>query len=375
MPVYFAWIWCCWMAMLLQSEGVDGSFFSPQDVPGPPEKILLSAANESAMRVQFLPPERTKAEGNNGAPVLGYKVEVAKRVNGVQTFTVEANGPVLSGSYKVTFKSAAGTTESTSCIPWNATEVEFEMALEELLNIDGVSVSRSAYDGALSGYVYSIEFDGKYLVSGQQPNVLVGSQTGCQATLPRNRVLTFKGAHVTTGIPGYSPEIWEVLTRDTAGTNVIGGRFDLSLGFEGSWVQSGVTVTVTAGSKTAITSAPMVGRVNRGDMIAIGDDIFYVHASAPFTDTELPLDSYHIRVTQGSQEVKTASDFTPYVAVGEHIKIGDWEFKVTAITATALNIAKIALTGNDNWPGVSNQHVTAHKRKKVTLDANSDVAT
>ncbi|KAF1331745.1 hypothetical protein FI667_g4132, partial [Globisporangium splendens] len=131
--------------------------------PRSAEKILLSAANDSAMRIQFLPPERTKAEGDNGAPVLGYKVEVAKRVNDVQTFTVKANGPVLSGSYKVTFTNAAGTVGTTSCIPWNATEVEFEMALEELANVDRVSVSRSAYGGALNGYVYSIEFNGKYL--------------------------------------------------------------------------------------------------------------------------------------------------------------------------------------------------------------------
>lgn len=376
---------------LLQSDVVRANLFSPQDVPGPPEKLLLSSASDSAVRMQFLPPEHIKAEGMNGAPVLGYKVEVARRVNDVQTFKVEANGPILVGTYKMTFTNAAGVVGVTACIAWNATEVEFEMALEELTNVDAVSVTRSAYGAAaMNGYVYSVAFDGKYLVSGQQPNVLVGDQTGCHATLPRNRVLTFTGAHVTVGVPGYSPEIWEVVTDDSVGTSTLGGSFDLSLGFEGSWVDSASTATVAAGSKTAVTSNSMVGKVNRGDMILIGAESFVVHASAPFTDTELPLDSYHIRgttaaviyledtalgdvaVTQGLQSVATAMDFRPLIGVGEFIKIGKWEFEVTLITGTTLKIAKIAATGNDNWPDASTQHITAYRRKKVTVSANAE---
>ncbi|GAB9464893.1 hypothetical protein Gpo141_00002316 [Globisporangium polare] len=391
-----AWSLCCGACVLLltliQSAGVvRANIFSPQDVPGPPEKVLISPASDSAVRVQFLPPEHIKAEGMNGAPVLGYKVEVAKRVDDVQTFKVEANGPILAGAYKMTFTNAAGVVGVTSCIPWNATQVEFEMALEELPNIDAVSVTRSVYGAAaMNGYVYAIDFSGKYLVSGQQPNVLVGDQAGCHATLPRNRVLTFTGAHVTTGVPGYSPEIWQVVTDNSAGTNVLGGSFDLSLGFEGSWVDSTVTATVAAGSKTAITSNSMVGKVNRGDMVMIGAESFVVHASAPFTDTELPLDSYHIRgttaatiyledtalgdvaVTQNSQLVTTATNFRPLVGVNEFVRIGGWEFKVTAITATTLSIAKIATAGNNNWPGPSIQHITAYRRKKVTVSANAE---
>lgn len=393
-----AWSLCCGACVLLltltQSAGVvRANLFSPQDVPGPPEKILISTASDSAVRVQFLPPEHIKAEGMNGAPVLGYKVEVARRVNDVQTFKVEANGPILAGTYKMTFKNAAGVIDVTACIPWNATEVEFEMALEELTNVDAVSVTRSAYGAAaMNGYVYAVEFDGAYLVSGQQPNVLVGDQVGCQPTLPRNRVLTFTGVHVTAGVPGYSPEVWEVVTNDTVGTNVLGGRFDLSLGFEGSWADSAATATVAAGSKTAITIPSMVGKVNRGDMIMIGTESFVVHASAPFTDTELPLDSYHIRgttaakiyvedtamgdvaVTQHSQDVATATDFRSLIGVDEFIKIGKWEFKVTAITATTLKIAKIAAAGNNDWPDASAQHITAYRRKKVTVSANAEAA-
>ncbi|TMW57104.1 hypothetical protein Poli38472_003029 [Pythium oligandrum] len=378
------------MCCFLSCHVVGGNLFSPQDVPGPPEKVLVSSLGDSAMRVQFLPPVRTKSEGNNGAPVLGYKVEVARRVNDVHTFTVEANGPVTAGSYRLTFTNSKGT-DVTACIPWNATEIMFELALEELVNVDTVSVSRSAYGVAKYGYVYTIVFSGKYLVSGQQTNVLVADQTGCQATRPLNRVLTLTGARTTAGAQGYIPEVWEIVTEDPTGANVIGGSFDLSLGFDGSWADSGITATIAAGSRTAVTSAPIVGRVNRGDAIRIGGEEFTVHMTAPFTDFSLPLDTYHIRgvsgaaiylrdtalgdvaVTQGSQTVTTASDFRPYITIGEYIKIGKWEFKVTAVpTATSLTIGKIATTGNDNWPDASVQHITAYKRKKVTLSANAE---
>lgn len=337
------------------------------------------------MRVQFLPPVRTKAEGNNGAPVLGYKVEVAQRVDAVQTFAVEANGPVTSGSYKISLTNARGT-QVSSCIPWNATEVMFELALEELLNVDRVSVTRSAYGAVGFGYVYTILFDSK------QPNALVGDQTGCAAVTPLNRVLTLTGTQVKTGAQGYVPEVWEIVTHDTAAANVMGGGFDLSVAFDGDWVDSGVTATIAAGSRTVITSVSMIGEVNRGDSIKIGSEEFRVHMTAPFTDTELPLDSYHMRgttvtaiylqdtalgsvaVTQNSQTVATANDFRASLAVDEHIKIGSWQFKVAAITATSITIDKIDHLGNDKWPGASTAHITAYKRKKVTIDANADAS-
>ncbi|KAG2823319.1 hypothetical protein PC129_g21688, partial [Phytophthora cactorum] len=129
---------------LLLIAVANAAFFTPGDVPDPPVKILVSPASDTSMRVQFYPPLNVKPEGVNGAPVLGYKVEVARRVDDVQTFSVAATGPILSGGYKVTFKNSRGT-ETTSCIPWNASDVAFEMALEELPNVDSVGVSRSAF--------------------------------------------------------------------------------------------------------------------------------------------------------------------------------------------------------------------------------------
>ncbi|RLN59399.1 hypothetical protein BBJ28_00020589, partial [Nothophytophthora sp. Chile5] len=342
------------------------------------------------MRVQFFPPAHLKPEGVNGAPVLGYKVEVAHRVNEVQTFAVTANGPIIAGEYKLTFTNGLGE-EVTSCIPWNASEVEFELALEELPNVDSVGVSRSTYSSVKNGYVYTVTFDGEYLVSGQQANTLVGDTVGCRGTQPLSRVLSFEGAHITTGAAGYYPEVWEIVSEDSSGEHLLGGSFDISVGFEGDWeAVSSVTATIAAGSRTAKTSASMLGRVNRGDKVRIGAEEFVVHAAAPFTDSELPLDSYHVhgataasievldtalgnvQVTKNSNIVVTSRDFTADVAVGEQIKISMWEFDVVGIAAGSIEIAEVA--GGGDWSGATTLHTTAYKRKKVRLDASADAA-
>ncbi|KAH7469291.1 Titin [Phytophthora ramorum] len=365
--------------LLLLVTVVGAAFFTPEDVPGPPEKILVSPASDSSMRVQFSPPLNVKPEGVNGAPVLGYKVDVARRVDEVQTFSVAANGPILAGAYKLQFGA-----QMTPCIPWNASDVELEMALEELPTVDSVGVSRSAYSAAKNGYVYTITFDGAYLGNGKQTDTLDGDTTGCPGTQPPNRVLSFEGLRVATGVPGYYPEVWEVVSTNT-GTQVLGGTFDLSVGFEGDWVAThpAITATVAAGSRTA--KASMLGVVNRGDRVRIGGEEFTVHTTAPFTDSELPLDSYHVRgasavvveimdtalgnvqVTKTSNDVATSSDFSSKLAARQQVRIGTQDVEVASITANTITLVNA-------WTGASTLHVTAYARKKATLSANAEAA-
>ncbi|KAL4141254.1 hypothetical protein PRNP1_014375 [Phytophthora ramorum] len=365
--------------LLLLVTVVGAAFFTPEDVPGPPEKILVSPASDSSMRVQFSPPLNVKPEGVNGAPVLGYKVDVARRVDEVQTFSVAANGPILAGAYKLQFG-----VQMTPCIPWNASDVELEMALEELPTVDSVGVSRSAYSAAKNGYVYTVTFDGAYLGNGKQTDTLDGDTTGCPGTQPPNRVLSFEGLRVATGVPGYYPEVWEVVSTNT-GTQVLGGTFDLSVGFEGDWVATypAITATVAAGSRTA--KASMLGVVNRGDRVRIGGEEFTVHTTAPFTDSELPLDSYHVRgasavvveimdtalgnvqVTKTSNDVATSSDFSSKLAARQQVRIGTQDVEVASITANTITLVNA-------WTGASTLHVTAYARKKATLSANAEAA-
>ncbi|KAG6619113.1 catalase/peroxidase HPI [Phytophthora cinnamomi] len=71
--------------------------FTREDVPGPPEKVLMSPASDSAVRVQFFPPLHVKPEGVNGALGLRYRVELTRCVDEVQTFTsVKVLYPTLS---------------------------------------------------------------------------------------------------------------------------------------------------------------------------------------------------------------------------------------------------------------------------------------
>ncbi|KAI9993650.1 hypothetical protein PInf_015936 [Phytophthora infestans] len=376
------------LALIFLSIAVaNAAFFTPGDVPGPPEKVLVSPASDTSMRVQFYPPLNVKPEGVNGAPVLGYKVEVARRVDEVQTFSVAATGPILSGGYKVTFKNSRGT-ETTSCIPWNASEVALEMALEELPNVDSVGVSRSVFGAAKNGFVYRVTFDGAYLVCGRQSDLLVGDTTGCQAVQPPNQVLSFEGAHVTSGAPGFYPEVWEIASTESSGAKVLGGTFDLSIGFEGQWINTNpvVTATVAAGSRTAKTVGSMLGVVNRGDRVRIGGEEFTVHATAPFTDSELPLDSYHVRgvtvataiqvmdtalgnvqVSKTSNLVTTSVSFSSRIADGEQVQIGSKVFKVA-------NVAPTSFTLDSLWTDDTTLHVTAFARKKATLSVNTEVA-
>ncbi|GMF43872.1 unnamed protein product [Phytophthora fragariaefolia] len=372
--------------LLLLVAHARAAFFVPEDVPGPPQKLLVTPAGDSALRVQFLPPLHVKPEGVNGAPVLGYRVEVARRVDEVQTFTVAADGPVLAGGYRVAFANARGSA-LTSCVAWNASALELEMALELLPNVDSVGVTRSPYRAAKNGFVYTVTFDGVYLVNGPQANTLVGDASACQRVQPPNRALSFEGAHVTTGVPGFYPEVWEIVSTDSAHAHVLGGTFDLSVGFEGVWVDAApaVTATVAAGSRTATTSASMLGRVNRGDRVRIAGEEFTVHATAPFTDTTLPLDSYHVRgatgaaiqvmdtalgnvqVTAGSTSVITSGDFTSRIAGGEQVRIGTRDVAVASVSTSTLTLASA-------WADASNLHLTAFVRKKATLSASAEAA-
>ncbi|EEY61605.1 uncharacterized protein PITG_01932 [Phytophthora infestans T30-4] len=262
------------------------------------------------------------------------------------------------------------------------------MALEELPNVDSVGVSRSVFGAAKNGFVYRVTFDGAYLVSGRQSDLLVGDTTGCQAVQPPNRVLSFEGAHVTSGAPGFYPEVWEIASTESSGAKVLGGTFDLSIGFEGQWINTNpvVTATVAAGSRTAKTVGSMLGVVNRGDRVRIGGEEFTVHATAPFTDSELPLDSYHVRgvtvataiqvmdtalgnvqVSKTSNLVPTSVSFSSRIADGEQVQIGSKVFKVANVGSTSFTLDSL-------WTDDTTLHVTAFARKKATLSVNAEAA-
>nr|AIG56118.1 secreted protein [Achlya hypogyna] len=370
---------------------VRAAVFYPEDVPGVPRNVYVYAENQTALRVQVLPPSDILPLGSNGEPVLGYQIDIASRVLDVQTFAISAtNGPITSGTYALSFTNSHGTYSTPNCLSWNATPEQFALALDTLPNIDGVAVSRSAFGAVPQGYVYTITFTGPALVNGPQPNVLVG--TVCAPFLPATTTVSLAGAHTTPGTAGFVPEVWQLMTTESSLSKGVTGTMDFSIGFEGNWVALAVTVSVDAGSRTVATTAAnsLVGLVSRGDVVRIGGQRFRVHATAPFTDTQLPLDTKsilgasnvpvyvydtavgRISVTQGSANVATGADYTSVLAVGDDIQISGLEFTVNAITLASLTLGLIS---NDAvatpWPLSSTNQATLLRRKKVTVRADA----
>ncbi|KAF0689222.1 hypothetical protein As57867_019245, partial [Aphanomyces stellatus] len=371
--------------LLMQTHA---SVFYPEDVPGTPTNVLVLPASSSTLLVQVLPPSGIKPLGSNGDPVLGYKIDVATYVPDVQTFSIQsADGPITGGSYQLSFTNGAGVTAtSTSCIPWNTTPDVFAMALNSLPNLDGVIVTRSTFGAVPQGYVYTITFAGAVLANGAQPNLVTGSAAACTAFQPSNHRVALAGAHNTTGTRGFVPEVWQLTTSESTLTTGVGGTIDVSIGFEGFLTKNlGTTISVDAGSSTARTTAAnsLIGVLARNDVLVINGERFRIHATAPFTDTVVPLDSKHIHgannvavytydttvgrvaVVLGSASVTTASDYTASLGVGDAVQLGSSQFSVLAITATTVTL-------DANWPWPSSTHVTLMKRKKTTVRADAD---
>ena len=360
-------------------------YLSPGDVPGLPNNVQLIAESESSLRVQFDTPSNTKVEGSNGLPITGYKVDIAKRVDEIQTITVQSeDGVITGGAYQIGFSSAHGS-DTSECIDWNASEVQMELALEQMGNIDGVGVTRSVLGAVPNGYIYSITFNGQYLVNGDQPNVFTTTTGNCLAFTPDPTKVTLTGANVKTGAAGAVPELW---TITSTGNDKLRGSMKLSMYFEGD-VDSevtGVTVSINAGSSVATTTGSLIGVVNRGDRVKINGEIFKVHKKAPFTDLLLPLDSYHTKgtvagsnlfkedtalgmaiVTKGSPVVTTRESWTADVVVNDYLKIDDLIVKVAGISETTVTL-------NSAWTGETSNHVSAYMRKKtpaIALDADA----
>ncbi|EQC27008.1 hypothetical protein SDRG_15222 [Saprolegnia diclina VS20] len=368
----------------------EAAVFYPEDVPSVPSNVYAYAENTSALRVQVLPPYGILPLGSNGEPVLAYQVDVATRIPEVQTFAISSNdGPIASGTYRLSLTNAHGAFASPNCVAWNATATQLALALNELPNIDGVSVTQSAFGAAPHGFIYTISFTGPVLANGPQPNVLVGSV--CSPFLPASNLVSLTGARVTPGTYGFVPEVWQLMTT-TNGVG-LGGTMDLSVGYQGDWVAlPTVTISVDAGSRVAVTTVAnsLKGLLSRGDVVRIGGQRFRIHASAPFTDVQVPLDTKHIlgannvpvyvydtavgqvAVTQGSATVATSTDLTLTVAVGDDIQIGGQEFSVHAITTSTVTLGSIA---NElvlaPWTLASSNQATVLRRKKVTVRADA----
>nr|CCA13958.1 similar to titin isoform N2B putative [Albugo laibachii Nc14] len=367
--------------LLFHTEAKD-LHFSPQDVPNPPEKLFVYSLNESTVLVQINLPAHMKAEGSNGAPIIGYRVELAKSMNGVHEFLIERDQSISSGAYKLKFTGSSGTQE-TPCIQWNASALEFQIALEELTYVDSILVNQTSFSTSNKRIVwkYNVAFDEPCLLSDSEPQLL---QADCQKVEPLGLQFTLSSSKIVAGTADSLPQVWQV-TTDANGADILDGYFDLSIGFDGDWTAiAGVMVEVNPGSNIAITSSSLIGVINRGDYVKLGDEVFIVHRQAPFTDTNLPLHDYHmlgvasggtiyaldtaigsVRVTSGSASILTGRDLRGELSVDEYIRIGPYEFRITGFPSATTVIL------SDAWNGASTHRVTAYRRKRARVSVSS----
>ncbi|KAH8073996.1 hypothetical protein JL721_2552 [Aureococcus anophagefferens] len=212
----------------------------------------------SSIRVDWRPPALGYPEGNNGAAVSGYEVQLSGRQSAVQTLVVTMATPSFSdGSYALQSGNA-----TTACIPVDADAATLELRLEELPYVDGVSVTRAAT--STTETVYAITYDGAY-VSNYHVDPLAVVAANVARGPARLRVAT-----VSTG------------SRTRHGK--LSGVFELAWDFTGFpdlalWANdtdSVVNATVDAGSAKVYlhhrTGANLTALLNPGDLVRIGGE-------------------------------------------------------------------------------------------------------
>jgi len=379
----------------------------PAGFPGVPTAATLSPETETSLLVQYAPPYNVKREGSNGKKVTGYVVELANRVYEEQTITVKATGgPITQGQFQMRLTND-GVTATTIALDWNSAAAAVELALEELQNVDGVSVLRSALGvaSAPNGYVYTVTFDGAVLCNGNiQELVVFEACSDCKAFLPSSNGESVVSDTATNGVAGFVPEVVTVTTLTPES-----GTYDLSVDYNGTFTKKLCTdcATVSPHSQTVSTGATdFTALIRRGDKLWIEGEIFKVDDFADFTCSELPLDSYHrsgaagvdiwvedtflgnVVATASSSTIDTDDDLTNDLAVGDFIRLGGedtgLEFTVKAITTSSIDLGNpvdqqcgpdefAAVTCDSlNYNGETSYQKTLYMRKKVAVAYDVD---
>ncbi|KAG6590807.1 Immunoglobulin-like fold [Phytophthora cinnamomi] len=125
------------VALLLISVVVGAQLFMQRNVPGPPEKVLVSGGARAVLPAAARQARGRERRARAGLPRGGG----APRRRSADVHG--GGGPASAGRrLPVTFANARGSA-MTSCVAWYASAVELEMALEQLPNVDSVDVARA----------------------------------------------------------------------------------------------------------------------------------------------------------------------------------------------------------------------------------------
>lgn len=265
---------------------------APISSPDTIARAVLSTVSPTALRVDYDIPENDRPEGNNGSPITNYHIELASRINEVQSFTLSSNSSFISGSFRL-----ALATESTRCIDVGASEYMFELLLEELPSVDGVQVKYSPHSN-ISKHEYEIIFDGPILSNGNQ-NALAFDQSDCRAIDPDTYDAVVKTR--TEGSSGFLPEVFSI---EATSEDLIRGYIEVSVDFLGEYNQlvsigsDLAWVQVEAGSKHVDTlGVDLSTIILEREKLMIGSELVQVEV---INVDSVTLTNYHIHGTDGA---------------------------------------------------------------------------
>ena len=357
-----------------------------------------------SVRVDFKPPALAYPEGNNGAAVTLYEVQLSGRQPAVQTIILTPKlGPEASlgaGFYRLQSGNA-----TTQCIDVNAPAATVELRLEELPYVDGVTVVKTK-DPKTGATSYEVTYDGAYTSNSYVDSLYVRPLGSCAAPYdPAQAVVTTSASSAKPKFqPGAVPEVATIKTgarvyreNGLAYRGPISGKFEVAWDFTGApdlalWdpaPQKIVTASVNAGSTrvTVPVEYNLTVLLNPGDLVRIGDEVHRVSESLTANaykgqgrygpGESFDLVDYHLAGCAGCvvhvEQTRLGSGFTSNASSWSG-RVRDLE---TSLVYQANNIrfpgSEAALYGSTGLIGRDGRNASAFRRQHVLVphDASS----
>jgi len=252
-------------------------------------------------------------QGSNGLPIDSYTVRTFRAVDEVQKIVVNTTASGNFGEFAFSFDLVY----FSRCIPLGLDAATIELMLEEMREIDSVSVSISS--STANSRVILVTFDGPYLSNGDVPQ-LKATSAECGA-YPAVSIAT---STVVEGQAAFVPEIIQIKTSKAISSPfgpIVRGNMNLRYGFRGHM------------TKWAYANGDSTRRV--GALSEAGKrQITLQKQSSLSGPTDGDVDAMHL------------------ICAGVVLRIGDQEVMVESIDGTQVTVVpplvRTALTGDES---------------------------
>lgn len=360
-------------------------------VPTAPPKLVrnitvAATGGANMMHVGLGLPFDTHANGVEGLPLKGFRIEMSRRVIEQQVIKIifaldsTALGPAYPsrGSYDLSVGNA-----TTWCLGWNSTAGEVELALDSLPTVDGISVvAVEAEVNSTGNSEFSESSPRALLVSFTGPSLSNGDQDliGYSVCTSFDAGAYLDTYTITDGVAGVVSPIVVVSTHSVNDV-ALSGSYVLSFGARshlglrlGEGTDTAVHVSVAAASRTVYSSSDLAHYIIAGDLVSVDgselvvagafscedtvawDNIvdpypcrFEVETPHPYGANGVPIYGASnsvgsVRVTSGRSKVLTDWDLRAFLVPGDAVVVRDpsseqyFQSTIMSLTATELVI-------------------------------------